>query len=72
MNYLLITSIAFILVSYANFMTLIFRIRLNEKFLKNEKTLLTKKNSIIILFDLTTMEISKIDNSNKFFKINTY
>ena len=43
-----------------------------EKFLKNEKTLLTKKNSLIILFDLTTMEISKIDNSNKFFKINTY
>tara|TARA_Y100000389_G_C17463440_1_gene523526 strand:+ start:639 stop:2372 length:1734 start_codon:yes stop_codon:yes gene_type:complete len=34
--------------------------------------LLKKSNSLIILFDLTTNEISKIDNSNKFFKINTY
>ena len=34
--------------------------------------LLKKSNSLIILFDLTTDEISKIDNSNKFFKINTY
>ena len=33
MNYLLITSIAFILFSYSNFINLIFRTRLNETFL---------------------------------------
>ena len=33
MNYLLITSIAFILFSYSNFINLIFKIRLNETFL---------------------------------------
>ena len=33
MNYLLITSIAFILFSYSNFINLIFRTKLNETFL---------------------------------------
>jgi hypothetical protein len=42
-------------------------------FLEFEKIhLLKKTNSLIILFDLSAKDISKIDTNNNFYKINTY
>lgn len=42
-------------------------------FLEYEKLhLLKKTNSLIILLDLSSIEISKINNDNNFYQINTY
>jgi len=42
-------------------------------FLEYEKFhLLKKTNSLIILLDLSSIEISKINNDNNFYQINTY
>ena len=42
-------------------------------FIEYEKLpLLKKTNSLIILYDLPSKEISKINTNNNFFKINTY